>query len=218
MSYGDIYEDVCQCCWPGVNVPENMVDYVRKRIRHHQRNLNRKYNFWFTLFSDTIETEAGVSVYDLDVSIKKIESLFWTIDGQGYTSPELKRVDLIDHSRMEYLFGNNTEEYPVNYRDDGSSITLYPAASSVRTLNVLYWGFLDVVPLEEIAFAAYEDDFSTYLAEAIKNFTASDIMLSEKEWQAATMYKQEALEEVQAAILEDTSRRQILETTYRGGR
>lgn len=216
MLYGEIYNEVCENCWPGAAVPTTMPDFIRRKIRACQRMLNRDFDFWFTLASTTISSIADTKQYALPSGFKKIERAYWDIDGQNYCTAPLERIDLLDHVDSGLTETEMSVEYPGRMRVDGENIFVYPAPSEVRTLNVIYWEYLDAVPSVQATFEAYEDDFSIHLCEAIIGYVTSQIKQAQNEWQSAQMFKQDAQREIQSSLMENQDRIKIPEVRYKG--
>lgn len=216
MTYAEIYDEIVSLCFPGVPVPENMPVYIRNKIRTAQRNINRDYNFWFTIAIATITTVAGTQQYALPTNFKDIEEVWFTVQGQAYGTPPLNRKDITQHIQEGLHESNYTTEYPTDYRIDGANIYLYPVPKEIRTLNIMYWSFLPAVPVDTDAnFRAYaEDAIGLYCGEAIVFNVISQIKLAQDEWQSSTIYKQLYLEALEGAMSEDKIRRQIPENIY----
>lgn len=213
MTYAEIYQEICNLCFPGTNVPVNMPLSIRRQIRQAQRMLNRDYNFWFTIYLGTIPTVAGQQAYALPSDYKEIEKGYFMIDGQNYGTPPLTQLDITDHIDRGFHQSHYETEYPDSFRIDGSNLYFYPVPKEVRDFKILYWRFLQLVPEDETLFNAFaEDAFGLYCAEPIIYYVAHKIKLSQDEWQSASMYKQLFYETLEGAMNEDKSRRAIPET------
>lgn len=212
MTYGELYDEIIARAFPGSIPPENMPDRIRLWLKRCQRMINRKYNFWFTLDTYAIATVASQRSYALPDNFKEIEKAYFTINGQTYTGDELGQIELDEHIKFGLLKDDSEVEYPTQFRVDGMALDLFPLPSSVRSLNIYYWKFLDVVPITPVAtFAAYTDDISEYCEDAIINYVLSTIKLDQNEWQASMEYKQRYIEAIEDAYHEDNVRRSIPE-------
>jgi hypothetical protein len=214
MTYGEIYNEICENVWPGVAaIPENMPAILRNRIKQAQRMINRDYNFWFSLDVATITTAASVQSYALPADFKEIEKCYFTVDGQSYGTPILSQLDLTDHLDRGLHESVYETEYPNQFRIDGMYLYFYPVPSEIRVLNILYWKFLPLVTTTtDAAFRAFaEDDIGLYCAEALIAYVSMRIKLMQNEWQAATMYKELFVESIEGARQEDKVRRSIPE-------
>jgi hypothetical protein len=209
MTYGEIYDEICFMCWPGDEPPENIPGFIRRRILSARRMINRNYNFWFTLKTEALLTEAEVQTVALPDDYKEIEKVYFTIEGQNYGGPVLRQIDLVDHIDLGLQKVDMSTEYPDAMRIDGSNLYLYPKPSHIRTLNLLYWSFLPTV--EVVDFDTTEDSISIYCGQAIIYHVAADIKLQENEWQTAQSYRQRFEEEIEGAMQEDKVRRSIPE-------
>lgn len=218
MTYGEIYDEIILNCFPGVAAPpENMPAFVRSKIRGTQRMINRDYPFWFTIGTDTIATVASTQAYDLPDDFKEIEKAWFTVEGQSYGRPVLTQLDIADHIDMGLQTSESEVEYPDMFRIDGAQIHFYPIPSEIRTCNILYWRFLDLVDTTVVAtFNAYSDDISVYCAEAIIYYVTSLIKLQQNEWEASAAFKQLFIEAIQGSMQEDKRRRSIPETIAPG--
>lgn len=218
MTYGEIYNEIILNCFPGVALPpENMPAFIRSKIRGTQRMINRDYPFWFTVSLATIVTAVGTQSYALPTDFKEIEKAWFTVEGQSYGRPVLTQLDIADHIDMGLQTSDAQVEYPEIFRIDGSMIYFYPIPSEIRTCNILYWQFLDLVDTTVVAtFNAYEDDISIYCAEAIIYYVTSLIKLQQNEWEASAAFKQLYYEAMQGAMQEDKRRRSIPETIAPG--
>ena len=214
MTYGEMYDEIVQNCWPGVAaIPQNMPGILRSKIRLAQRKINRDYNFWFTLTAGTINTVASQQAYDLPTDFKDIEKGWFDVDGQNYGTPVLGQLDLMDHIDRGLHTSYAETEYPTQFRIDGANIYFYPIPSEIRVFNLLYWRFLPLVPITSDAlFRAFaEDDIGVYCSEAIIFHVSMQIHLMMNEWQAAAMYRDLYTEAIEGAMQEDKARRSIPE-------
>ena len=219
MTYGEIYDEICLNCWPGVAaIPETMPAFLRNKIRSAQRMINRDYNFWFLITTTTIATVAGTQAYNLPTDFKEIEKAWFTVYLQNYGKPVLTQIDIADHIDRGYQVSDSQVEYPEVFRIDGLQLHLYPLPSDVRTLNLLYWQFLELVDITVVAtFEAYEDAISIYCGEAIVYYVTSLVKLQQDEVAAAQAYRQLYVEAIQGAMQEDKRRRAIPETIAPAG-
>lgn len=215
MTYGEIYDEICQHCWPGVTPPANMPAIVRQKIKSAQRMINRDYPFWFTLGTDTIDTVPSQRTYALPTDYKEMERAYFTVYLQAYYNPPLTEIGLTDHLDAGLNLSVSTTEYPDKFRVDGANIDLYPLPNDVRELNVLYWRFLPQVDITlatlDTLFTPYEDSISIYCSEALIYYVVHTIKLMQDEWQSSAMYKQLFVEAIEGAMSEDKSRRSIPE-------
>lgn len=217
MTYGEIYDEIMLKAFSGSIPPENMPNYIRRKIRACQRMINRDYNFWFTIVTTSINTVVGQRTYALPTGFKEIENAYFTVNMQNYATPPLRQVGLDQHITHGYNQDSSRSEYPDSFRIDGSTIDLFPLPSEIRVLNMFYWKFLDPVDNTVVAtFNAYEDAISIYCSEAIISYIMAEIKLDQNEWQASQMYKQSYFEAIEGARFEDTVRRQIPENEVNG--
>jgi len=223
MTYGEIYDEICLNCFAGAVVPENMPIPIRKKIAQCQRMLNRDYNFWFSISLGSLATVPSTQSYNLTGLLtagindfKEIEKIWFMVDGQTYGTPALSQMDIVDHIDRGLQMSSETSEYPSNFRIDGQYIYLYPIPSEIRTLKLLYWRYLPIVPVAGTAvdaiFSAYEDDISRYCAECIIYYVTAQIKLQQDEWQSQQIYMGYFNTALEGAMMEDKSRRSIPET------
>jgi len=215
MTYGEIYDEICQHCWPGVIPPANMPAIVRQKIKSAQRMINRDYPFWFTLGTGVINTVASQRTYALPADYREMERAYFTVYLQSYYNPPLVEIGLTDHLDAGLNLSVSTTEYPEKFRIDGTNIDLYPLPNDVRDLNILYWRFLPQVNITPATiatlFTPYEDDISIYCAEAMIYYVVHTIKLMQDEWQSSAMYKQLFIEAIEGSMSEDKARRSIPE-------
>lgn len=223
MTYGEIYQEICFNLWGAVPVPEAMPIPIRRKIASCQRMINRDYNFWFTIGLGSLVTADGTQSYSLTGlttpavnDFKEIEKVWFQVEGQNYGTPALEQMDIADHIDRSLQTRNETEEYPRQFRIDGKYIHLYNTPSEIRTLKLLYWRFLPVVPVAgtviDATFDAYEDDISRYCGECIIFYVTAQIKLQMDEWQSQQIYMQYFNVALEGAMMEDKSRRAIPET------
>lgn len=215
MTYGEIYTEIINHCFPGVVPPVNMPAIIRSKIKSAHRMINRDYNFWFTLGVSTIATVASQRSYALPDNFKDIERVYFTIYLQSYNGYPLEQLNLTDHLDYGLQTSVSSTEYPDKFRIDGANIDLYPLPSEVRTLNVLYWRFLPVLVIDpanlDTTFTNFTDDISEYCDEAIIYYVSHVVKLMQDEWQSASLYKELYAEALQGAMQEDKTRRAIPE-------
>lgn len=221
MTYGEIYDEICQHCWPGVIPPANMPAIVRQKIKSAHRMVNRDYNFWFTLSLYQVDTVPDQRTYQLPISpasnmeYKKIERAYFTVYLQNYCHPPLQEIGLTDHLDTGLNLSSNSTEYPDRFRVDGFNIDLYPLPSEVRTLNVLCWRFLPQLDITQATlatlFTPYVDDISRYCSDALIYYVVSVIKLMQDEWQSSASYKQLFIEAIEGSMQEDVARRAMPE-------
>jgi len=217
MTYGEIYDEICEHCWPGVVPPVNMPAIIRSKIKTAQRMINRNYNFWFTLMSLQLNTVASQRSYDLRTlalpyEVKEIERAYFTVYLQNYYNSPLTRLELTEHLDAGLNLSVNSVEYPDKFRLDGRSLELYPLPSEERQLNLLCWKFLPLVDITNVTtFEAYEDDISIYCSDAIIYYVVSLVKLMQDEWQSSAMYKQLFIEAIEGSMQEDVARRAMPE-------
>lgn len=216
MTYGEIYDEICQHCFPGVTPPVNMPPIIRQKIKSAHRMINRDYPFWFSLTTDTINTIASTQAYSLPTDFREMEKAFFTIDSQTYGGPCLSQLDITDHLDRGLQFSSSETEYPSQFRIDGTYLYLYPIPSDVRILNLLYWKFLDPLNITTATlatlFTPYADSISEFCSEPIIYYVTSIIKLMQDEWQSSASYKQLFIEALDGSMQEDKTRRAIPET------
>jgi hypothetical protein len=215
MTYGEIYDEICQHCFPGVTPPINMPPIIRQKIKSAHRMLNRDYPFWFSLTTNTITTIAGTQTYLLPTDYREMEKAFFTIYLQTYGGSCLTQLDITDHLDRGLQYSSSQTEYPTQFRIDGTYLYLYPIPSEVRTLNLLYWKFLTPLNITVATlatnFTPFTDDISEFCAECIIYYVASVVKLMQDEWQSSASYKQLFIESLEGAMHEDKIRRSIPE-------
>ena len=213
MTYGDMYNEIVLRAYSTTVPPENTAGYIRRKMKACQRMINRDYNFWFSLEQAvTITTVVNQRDYALPTNFKELERCNFVINLQSYNGPKLRLMNLMDDIDDGYDQSSVAVEYPTDMKVDGTTISLYPLPSEVRTLNIKYWKFLPLVDdTDEALFNADEDAISIYCCEALISYVLAGIKVDQNEWEASQILKQEYLEAIEGAKFEDTVRRQIPE-------
>ena len=213
MTFGEIYNKVCQKVW-GSSPPPTIASALTGQngiISDIHRKIQQNYNYWFMQAYATIVMIDGTQAYNLPSEFKEIINCLYKIDGQENFTDPLTPLGL-GQGQLEWK--DEETEYPTLYEIVNGAIVLYPRPSEARTLHVNYWQFLRRPTDAE--FTTYEDALSQFGYEVMINLSVVEIADILKEFDLSQRFDSKALEALDLLKTEDRSRRQnhIAEILY----